>query len=90
MALKKFALLAASRKLFLLIFLQFLHFVYQSRHFSLHPHVSRDLGGHASAPVLAPPPLLDLSISWVSLKCFTAARIAAEFTVLCLCFLEAF
>lgn len=61
MALKRFVLLAASRKLFLLIFLQFLHFAYQSWHPSLHPHVSHVLEGRASAPLLAPPPLFNLS-----------------------------
>lgn len=61
MALKRFLLLATATKLLLLIFLQFLHFAYQSWHLSLHPHVLHVLEGRASALLLAPPPLLNLS-----------------------------
>lgn len=59
-ALKRFIFLTASRKLFLLIFLQFLHFACQSWHLSLHLHVSWVLERHASAPLLPPPPLSPL------------------------------
>lgn len=90
---ERLCIFAASGKLFLLIFLQFLHFAYQSRQLALHPHVL-----HRMSRKDVPLPLCLLHhhysvchpCSWVSLKRLITAAIAAEFTVLCLCRLEAF